>query len=59
MRSDKTYCTLPTSLKLDVEWAQDMFDDFYHEESPDKLRQIFLENGVPSILVPVAIELFS
>lgn len=36
-----------------------MYDDFYHEESPDNRRQIFLENGVPSKLVPVAIELFS
>lgn len=36
-----------------------MFDDFYREESPDKCRQIFLENGVPSKLIPVAIELFS
>ena len=59
MRNSKTYCTLPTSLKLDVEWAQDVYDDFFCEKSPDKRRQIFLENGVPSKLVPVAIELFS
>lgn len=36
-----------------------MYDDFFCEKSPDKRRQIFLENGVPSKLVPVAIELFS
>lgn len=59
MRNSKTYCTLPTSLKLDVEWAQDVYDDFFCEKSPDKRRQTFLENGVPSKLVPVAIELFS
>lgn len=59
MRNSKTYCALPTSLKLDVEWAQDMYDDFFCEKSPDKRRQIFLENGVPSKLVPAAIELFS
>ena len=39
--------------------AQDVYDDFFCEKSPDKRRQIILENGVPSKLVPVAIELFS
>nr|DAK02177.1 MAG TPA: hypothetical protein [Caudoviricetes sp.] len=41
------------------EWAQDVYDDFLSEKSPDKRRQIFMENGVPSKLIPVAIELFS
>lgn len=36
-----------------------MYDGFFCEKSLDKRRQIFLENGVPSKLVPVAIELFS
>lgn len=59
MRNSKSYCTLPTFLKLDVEWAQDMYDDFYHEKSDDVRRWILAENGVPSKLIPVAIELFS
>lgn len=36
-----------------------MYDDFYHEKSDDVRRWILAENGVPSKLIPVAIELFS
>lgn len=59
MNGRKTTYDFPTSAKLNVEWEQDMFDDFCHEKSADVRRRILMENGVPNELILVAKELFS
>lgn len=59
MNNSENNHDLPAYLKLNVEWAQDMYDDFYHAKSPDDRRWILIHNGVPKKLISAAKELFS
>ena len=58
MNNRENNLDLPAYLKLNVEWAQDMYDDFYGAKSPDDRRLILAHNGVPQRLISVAKELF-